>query len=104
MEEAIRTSVLTRRWCYLWTFTTRLEFDDVSVVNLLNAQPPIPTLFDLSQFATTYPPFLVQRRRFVDWVNQVLNLHKGTHLDEFSLPFAMYSDNFKRLHLIFICN
>ena len=58
MEEAIRTSVLTRRWHYLWTFKTRLEFDDVSVVNLLNAQPPIPNLFDLSQFVPTYPHFL----------------------------------------------
>ena len=58
MEEAIRTSVLTCIWHYLWTFTTRLEFDDVSAVNLLNAQPPIPTLFDLSQFVPTYPHFL----------------------------------------------
>ena len=58
MEEAIRTSVLARRWHYLWTFTTRLEFDDVSIVNLLNAQPSIPIFFDLSQFVPTYPHFL----------------------------------------------
>ena len=66
------------------------------------------------------PPFLVQRKRFVDWVNQVLNLHKGTHLDEFSLHFVVNDDHFnsdidswisfafqkgvKRLYLIFICN
>ena len=58
MEEAIRTSVLTHRWHYLWTFTSRLEFDEGSIVNLLNAQPPIPILFDLSQFVPTYPHFL----------------------------------------------
>ena len=75
MEEAIGTSVLTRRWHYLWTFTTHLEFGDVSIVNLLNAQPPIPTLFDLSQFVPTYPHFLFKGGDFVDWVNQVLNLH-----------------------------
>ena len=66
MEEAIRTSVLTRRWHYL-TFTTCLEFDDVSVVNLLNAQPPIPTLFDLSQFVSTYPHFLFKGGDLLIW-------------------------------------
>ena len=43
----------------------------------------------------TYPPFLVKRRRFVDWVNQVLNLHKGSHVDEFNLKFSVYGDYFK---------
>ena len=58
IEEVIRTSVLTCRWHYLWTFATHLELDDVSIVNLLKAQPPSPTLFDLSQFIPTYHRFL----------------------------------------------
>ena len=58
IEEVIRTSVLARKWHYLWTFATHLELDDVSIVNLLKAQPPSPTLFDLSQFIPTYHRFL----------------------------------------------
>ncbi|GMY21164.1 F-box/FBD/LRR-repeat protein At5g53840-like, partial [Fagus crenata] len=53
-EEAIRTSVLT-------------HFDDDTVVSLLFCRPPSPTPNDFD-LEPTYPPFLVQRRRFVDWV------------------------------------
>ena len=97
-EEAIRTTVLACRWRYLWTFISHLDFDDDTVSSLLFCRPPspIPTStpndFDLEP---TYPPFLVQRRRFVDCVNRVLNLHKGMHLDEFRLRFRVYCDHFK---------
>ncbi|XP_050274548.1 F-box/FBD/LRR-repeat protein At1g13570-like isoform X2 [Quercus robur] len=122
MKQAIRTSVLARRWRYLWTSITHLEFDDLSVNYLLFSQPrsPSPTPFDMcAPLEPTYPPFLVKRRRFVDWVNQVLNLHKGSHVEEFSLEFSVYGHYFKsdidswinfafqkrvkRLHLIFTC-
>lgn len=118
-EEAIRTSVLARRWRYLWTFISHLDFDDDTVVSLLFCRPPSPTPND-SDLEPTYPPFLVQRRRFVDWVNRVLNLHKGMHLDEFRLRFRVYGEHFesdidswinfafqkrvKRLHLLFECS
>ncbi|KAK7828092.1 f-box/lrr-repeat protein [Quercus suber] len=103
MKQAIRTSVLARRWWYLWAYNTHIEFDDLSVNYLLFSRPrsPSPTPFDMcTPLEPTYPPFLVKRRRFVDWVNQVLNLHKGSHVDEFRLEFSMYV---KRLHLIFTC-
>ena len=58
IEEVIRTNVVARKWHYLWTFATHLELDDVSIVNLLKALPPSPTLFDLSQFILTYHRFL----------------------------------------------
>ena len=122
MKQAIRTSVLARRWRYLWTSITHLEFDDLSVNYLLFSRPrsPSPTPFDMcAPVEPTYPPFLVKRRRYVDWVNQVLNLHKGSHVDEFSLEFSVYGHYFKsdidswinftfqkrvkRLHLIYTC-
>ena len=113
-EEVITTSVLACRWHYL--FRARwCEHRESFKCSTSHSH----SLWFVS-IRTYIPPFLVQRKRFVDWVNQVLNLHKGTHLDEFRLHFSMYGDNFKsdinswisfafqkgvkRLHLIFTCN
>ncbi|GKV49121.1 hypothetical protein SLEP1_g55886 [Rubroshorea leprosula] len=68
MEEAIRTSVLSRRWRDMWTYTRRLSFDDAQLV---------------------YDRFPTERveAKFVHWVNHILESHQGTNIDEFEVCF-----------------
>ncbi|KAK7840576.1 putative f-box/lrr-repeat protein [Quercus suber] len=69
LEESQRTSILSRRWRYLWTFVTcNLVFDKQGC-----------NLTALSS----------ERSKFIVWVNDVLELHQGDTIDEFRVFFDM---------------
>ncbi|XVF76209.1 hypothetical protein PTKIN_Ptkin13bG0248200 [Pterospermum kingtungense] len=67
LKEAARTSILSRRWVYLWTYTRRLVFEDPQVVK----SPEVAS------------------SGFINWVNSILKFYQGTTLDEFTVCFDL---------------
>lgn len=73
LKEAARTSVLSRRWRSIWTFTTRLAFDKSTLA-----------FDDLTGKCEEEGICAVA---FFDMVNKVLDTHQGLKIDEFILSF-----------------
>ncbi|XVE82077.1 hypothetical protein DITRI_Ditri15bG0117600 [Diplodiscus trichospermus] len=76
LKEAEKTSILSHRWRYLWTFTSRLVFYDSLWV------PAVPTWNGVKSLK-------VERSRFIKWVNSTLKFHQGTTIDEFGIRFPV---------------
>lgn len=75
MKEAACTSILSCRWRNLWTLiTSSLEFDALNVLFFIK---------NCGQGALLEP----HKLKYVNWVNQVLTLHKGATLDAFKFHF-----------------
>lgn len=72
LKEAARTSVLSNRWKNLWTFTNSLEFD--ASESLWNVG-----FGNLEQ----------ERSKYINWVNNVLELHRGCDINEFKVRFDL---------------
>ncbi|XP_015166965.1 putative F-box protein At3g58860 [Solanum tuberosum] len=82
IREAVQTSSLSIQWHYLWMYVTRLKFD-------------------VSQFITWkmfYYPRLCRKEgmKHINLINNVLDFHKGGHLEEFTLSFPFHK-HFKRV-------
>ncbi|KAA8532870.1 hypothetical protein F0562_033013 [Nyssa sinensis] len=76
MKEAGSTSVLSRRWKNLWTFTTgSMEFDCSVIMWTLTIQRP--------------ELFYVARKSFVRWVNRILASHQGPTISDFRVVFDL---------------
>ncbi|XP_058182173.1 F-box/LRR-repeat protein At3g03360-like [Rhododendron vialii] len=74
LQEAGRTSVLSNKWRYLWTFITRrLNFD--AWKSVLNS--------DLSRGVR------INSFTYASWVNQVLKHHQSPFIDEFIICFCL---------------
>lgn len=75
LKEAGRTSVLSKRWRYLWTFKTgSLDFDGEGLVKT---------------------SLKFKKSRFVKMVNRILKLHQGHTIDEFRVCFDVNGMKFK---------
>ncbi|KAK4726706.1 hypothetical protein R3W88_031623 [Solanum pinnatisectum] len=86
IRKAVQTSSLSTQWHYLWMHVTRLNFD-------------------VSQFITwkiCYYPRLCRKEgmKHINLINNVLDFHKGAHLEEFTLSFPFHK-HFK--HVIDKC-
>ncbi|KAK9278061.1 hypothetical protein L1049_027619 [Liquidambar formosana] len=68
-SEAAATSVLSSRWRYLWASVSRLDFD---------ATKKLDKIGDMKSRR-------MERRKFVEWVHQVLQLHTCATIDEFKV-------------------
>ena len=85
LEERQRTSILSRRWRYLWTFVTcNLVFDKSRL-------QPVWEKFkcheiSIADFRTALS---TERSKFIVWVNDVLELQQGDTIDEFRVFFDM---------------
>ncbi|XP_030542235.1 FBD-associated F-box protein At1g60410-like isoform X3 [Rhodamnia argentea] len=68
-KEAVRTSVLSRRWKKLWSYTTgSLDFEDSKAEQ------------DISHNTKSLG---AGRFKFIGWVNRMLNSHQGSRIREF---------------------
>ncbi|AES66878.2 putative F-box domain, leucine-rich repeat domain, L domain-containing protein [Medicago truncatula] len=65
-KEAVRTSVLSKKWIYLWKFITKLDFDDKNH-------------FSLNK---------IRKKGFVDFVDRVLLHLNSAHIQSFSLKMS----------------
>lgn len=74
VREAARTSVLSSRLKYLWTFTTCLNFSALKM--LWNVKKDPATLEE-------------ERYNYINWVNDILDLHMGLCINEFRLCFEL---------------
>lgn len=78
--ESLRTSILSRRWRYLWTFfSASSEFDGSE------------TLFEIEWRGKSLE---FERTRFVSWVNQVLRSHQGPSVDELKVCFDVVKQSY----------
>ncbi|XP_059657227.1 F-box/LRR-repeat protein At3g26922-like [Cornus florida] len=73
MKEAARTSFLSKRWRYMWTHITRLNFD--------------PSSHIIQGICERQKEVEVERPLYLSWVNQVLTSHNAPTIDEFRVRF-----------------
>ncbi|XP_034217504.1 putative F-box protein At1g49610 [Prunus dulcis] len=74
LKEAAATSILSKRWRYVWCFTTNLYFDDDD--NLL--------YFRALELEVRHQ----KSCRYVNWVNHVLKQHRGS-VEQFRICFHL---------------
>ncbi|CAN0907926.1 40S ribosomal protein S6 [Linum grandiflorum] len=76
IKEAVATSVLSRRWRYLWPSISRLEFDHSIIHNSFNKRERHK---EMSEFSKR--------------VKKVFQYYKGDTIEEFKLRFTLSKDN-----------
>ncbi|XP_059657252.1 putative FBD-associated F-box protein At5g56390 [Cornus florida] len=74
MKEAARTSLLSKRWSYMWTHIATLNFDATHILNELKVEDK---------------ELEVERHLYLSWVNIVLKSHNGPTIDEFRVQFDL---------------
>ncbi|RHN75276.1 putative F-box domain, leucine-rich repeat domain, L domain-containing protein [Medicago truncatula] len=70
-KDAVSTSVLSKRWIYLWTFITKLDFDDIGYCSSNE----------------------IRKACFVDFVDRVLLRLNSEHIRSFSLKMSEKYDS-----------
>lgn len=100
-HEAVATSILSRRWKFLWTEVPSLDFDDCEEPFLPPYQESVDgDIYEGSVNSELYRE-LVSRERVVKFVNMVLLLNKVQCLNKFCLwwsncPNAFYTSTWIR--------
>ncbi|KAK9667289.1 hypothetical protein RND81_14G245500 [Saponaria officinalis] len=69
MKSAAQTSIISRRWRYLWTHLSTLDFD--------------PDLMYPQEFETFWKNEEYETSKYFGWINQVVSVHRGTSIDKF---------------------
>ncbi|KAL3506143.1 hypothetical protein ACH5RR_031525 [Cinchona calisaya] len=99
LREAARTSILARKWRYLWRSLLNLNFD---VTNMTGNEYELREMVTCSDLIFRYygdrEANLLQKKElsFVMWVNQVLELHDSGKIKSCKIDFPLdgqYSDN-----------
>ncbi|XP_059656668.1 putative F-box protein At3g29830 isoform X1 [Cornus florida] len=72
MKEAGRTCLLSKRWRYIWTHISSLNFDASHIIDgILLGKKEVE----------------VEKPLYLSWVNQVLKSHNASTIDEFRVQF-----------------
>ncbi|CAI9110443.1 OLC1v1010466C4 [Oldenlandia corymbosa var. corymbosa] len=79
LEDAARTSVLSKRWVNLWLFVSGLDFDTAKVWKGLEEL----------KYSEYHELRRINRQNYINWVNKVLQSHKATALDVFRIRFDL---------------
>lgn len=74
LKEAATTSNLSTRWRYLWCQTDSLDFDANEKLDKLAVDSKLR---------------VVERPKYINWVNRVTRQHKGPTIDEFRICFDL---------------
>ncbi|KAK9667287.1 hypothetical protein RND81_14G245300 [Saponaria officinalis] len=69
MKSTAQTSIISRRWRYLWTHLSTLDFD--------------PELTYPEEFETFSKNEKYETTKYFAWINQVVSVHRGTSIDKF---------------------
>ncbi|KAK9667284.1 hypothetical protein RND81_14G245200 [Saponaria officinalis] len=69
MKSAAQTSIISRRWRYLWTHLSTLDFN--------------PELMYPQEFETFWKNEEYETSKYFGWINQVVSVHRGTSIDKF---------------------
>lgn len=84
LKEATGTSVLSRRWRCLWTFTRRLDFDGIASLMKFHSTQK------LSSSLEGYTALLDEEMsNYVKWVNHVIPLCNDSPLEVFKVCFYL---------------
>ncbi|KAK9939993.1 hypothetical protein M0R45_016671 [Rubus argutus] len=77
LKKAAATSILSRRWRYAWASTLNLNFDpDEEMLGSLSYQSN-PKIQE------------VERRKYVNWVNDVVERHRGSNVQHVRFSFDL---------------
>ncbi|KAL2935826.1 hypothetical protein RDABS01_018944 [Bienertia sinuspersici] len=68
MKEAARTSILSKRWRYLWNNWPDLDFDHLKIIP------------ECSNYEHLNPN---ETMKYLDWVNQIIKMHRGHSINKF---------------------
>ncbi|CAL1362205.1 unnamed protein product [Linum trigynum] len=83
LKEAARTSVLSKRWIDLWKCVTDLDFDASKARHAIRGEDEVGC--DMNLLAK-------ERNKYIKWVNQVLERHKGPKVKSFRIKFNLNSE------------
>ncbi|PRQ47946.1 putative F-box domain-containing protein [Rosa chinensis] len=75
LKEAQATSILSRRWQYVWAYCTTLNFDDEK--NLVRLRLSDREALELEMC------------RYVNWVDSVLKQHRALNIERFRVYFKL---------------
>ncbi|KAJ9539826.1 hypothetical protein OSB04_026332 [Centaurea solstitialis] len=75
LKEAAATSLLSRRWRYLWCHTDRLLFEDMERWGFIQ-----------NELDSSYSD---ARDEYMSWVDHIIHQHKSPTIDEFQIRFGL---------------
>ncbi|KAK9667290.1 hypothetical protein RND81_14G245600 [Saponaria officinalis] len=85
MKSAAQTSIISRRWRYLWSHLSTLDFDHA--------------LMYPEEFESFWKNEKYKTSKYFAWINQVVSVHRGTSIDKFrvrSRYFISYVTQFDK--------
>lgn len=90
--EAVKTSAVSKRWRYVWSYITCLDFDS-NVNNRSWFQPPVGEAISSDDFHSHK-----WQLRYVKWISCVLEQHKRCNIREFRVCFDLDYDYREYFH------
>ena len=85
VREAATTSILSKRWRYLWTTSSILDLDPKNMLG---------HFLNLNNFKSQHIQWKQkQKGRFVRWANHILELYAGKKVDSFRVEYPLGSDH-----------
>ncbi|KAF5194270.1 F-box protein [Thalictrum thalictroides] len=80
MKQVVHTSLLSKRWRYVWKSVSSLNFDHSFWIKIAQ-----PVGFHPLMAYMAIPPFPRLKYGFMDFVDHILSIHEGSVIDKFNL-------------------